>query len=128
MSKSTPTTPMNSTRRCLSYLLLAVSMLLNFAADAQSNTVDTIKAQFIGDLRIFLRDANKLSTNPLVKEQVSDMTSIKYTTLPTRKIATIEPQLIKAAKINVDEKLSKLYRGYLKAGYGSYFTPLVDFY
>jgi hypothetical protein len=56
------------------------------------------------------------------------MTAIQYTTLPTPKVVLIEPALIPVAKINVEEKLPYLYRGYVKAGYGTYNTSPVDFY
>lgn len=107
-------------------------LFLGFAglAQAQRDTSITLSqsAEFTGNLRLFLRDANKLSTQPLVKEQIAEMTTVRYTTLPTRKVSLIDPKLIPAAKINVDEKLTKLYRGYFKGGYGTYFTPLVDAY
>lgn len=108
----------------------AISALLLLAcpAAAQRDTVLTQSAEFEGVLRLFLRDASKLSSDAVIREQASEMTTIRYTTLPTRKVATIEPAMIEPARIHVDEKLTRLYRGYVKAGYGSYFTPLVDAY
>lgn len=88
----------------------------------------TFDVTFGGDRRLFLRDANKLSVWPQTRDSVVQMTSIKYTTLPTPKAITINPALIAAAKINVEEKLPYLYKAYLKAGYGSYNTVPVDFY
>ncbi|MFN8699584.1 MAG: hypothetical protein ACK500_12315 [Flavobacteriales bacterium] len=109
-------------------LLTACAIVFAHPMMAQRDTVLTQSAEFEGERKLFLRDANKLPNDAVIREQVSQMTTIKYSTLPTRKIATIEPQLIQAARVNVDEKLAKLYRGYIKAGYGSYFTPLVDAY
>ncbi|MFN0032071.1 MAG: hypothetical protein ACKVOR_07930 [Flavobacteriales bacterium] len=86
------------------------------------------ESTFGGDRRLFLKDANKLSTWPQTKDSVVQMTTIKYTTLPTPKSITIEPALIPAAKINVEEKLPYLYKAYIKAGYGTYNTAPVDFY
>ncbi len=88
----------------------------------------TFDVTFGGDRRLFLRDASKLSVWPQTRDSVVQMTSIKYTTLPTPKAITINPALIPAAKINVEEKLPYLYKAYLKAGYGSYNTVPVDFY
>ncbi|MCC6599197.1 MAG: hypothetical protein IT223_00820 [Crocinitomicaceae bacterium] len=128
MSRNMNMDTFRSTIIVMNPLFVLVAVMMTLGATAQIDSTLTQSAEFEGERRIFLRDANKLSTNPLVKEQVSEMTSIKYTTLPTRKIATIEPQLIKAAKINVDEKLGKLYKGYVKAGYGTFFTPIGDFF
>jgi len=110
------------------HILTTLIVCFASAAFAQRDTVLTQSAEFEGERKLFLRDANKLSNDAVIREQVSEMTTIKYTTLPTRKIATIDPKLIQAARVNVDEKLAKLYRGYFKAGYGSYYTPLVDAY
>jgi hypothetical protein len=129
MSKqSTPLLINQERMKKLLAIFFCIGAALSSSAQRDIDTSLTQSAEFTGNLRLFLRDANKLSTQPLVKEQVSEMTSIRYTTLPTRKVALIDPKLIPAAKINVDEKLAKLYRGYAKAGYGSYFTPLVDIY
>ncbi|MFN9799025.1 MAG: hypothetical protein ACK54P_03305, partial [Bacteroidota bacterium] len=90
----------------------AISALLLLAcpAAAQRDTVLTQSAEFEGVLRLFLRDASKLSSDAVIREQASEMTTIRYTTLPTRKVATIEPAMIEPARIHVDEKLTRLYR------------------
>ncbi len=107
----------------LSFLFVSVALI------AQTrDSVINMESQFEGERRLFLRDANKLSTVPLIKEQVIDMTTIRYSTLPTRKTVTIEPKPILAAKINVEEKLPRLYRGYIRAGFGTFETVPVDFY
>lgn len=107
-------------------IILICLLALSTASFAQLDKELTEAAEFEGERKLFLRDANKLTTDAVLREQASQMTTIRYTTLPTRKISTIEPQLIQAARVNVDERLSKLYKGYIKAGYGSYFTPLAD--
>ena len=102
----------------------------NLYAQAQTDTTKTLEYEFEieGNRRLFLRDANKVTVWPQTKDSVVQMTRIQYTTLPTPTAITIEPRLIPAAKINVDEKLSYLYRGYVKAGWGTYNTTPVDFY
>jgi hypothetical protein len=95
---------------------------------AQVDTTLTMESQFTSERKLFLKDANKLSTNPLVKEQIVEIPSIKYSTLPTRKTFTIDPQLIPAAKVNIDQKLPYYYRGFVRAGFGTYNTVPVDVY
>jgi hypothetical protein len=108
-------------------LIFIITILLN-AINVLAQDSLNYETTFGGDRRLFLRDANKLNVWPQTKDSVVQMTSIKYTTLPTPKSITIVPQLIPAAKINVDEKLPYLYKAYLKAGYGSYNTIPIDFY
>ena len=102
--------------------------LCSFVANAQQDSSTNITVVFDGDRRLFLRDATRLNVWPQTKDSIVEMTKIKYTTLPTPKAITIEPKLIPAAKINVEEKLPYLYKGYLKAGYGTYNTIPIDFY
>lgn len=114
----------------LKYIIVGIATLLigsDVLAQSRDSVID-MESEFTGDRKIFLRDANKISTNPIIKEQVVEMTTIQYSTLPTRRTVTIEPKPIAAAKINVEDKLPRLYRGYIRAGAGSYFTTPVDFY
>jgi hypothetical protein len=111
-------------------LTIVTCCILQLNAVAQTDTTETLEYEFQieGNRRLFLRDANKVAVWPQTKDSVVAMTRIQYTTLPTPTAITIEPRLIPAAKINVDEKLGYLYRGYIKAGWGSYNTTPVDFY
>jgi len=81
-----------------------------------------------GNRIIMLNDANKIGVSPDIRENILEIPPIQYSIIPTRKNVTIPLKPITPAKVNIDNKLQKLYRGYLKAGYGLYFTPLVDFY
>jgi hypothetical protein len=114
----------------VSFSILVLALVLGQTLTAQTDTTTTLEYEFQieGNRRLFLRDANKITVWPQTKDSVVQMTRIQYTTLPTPTAITIEPRLIPAAKINVDEKLGYLYRGYIKAGWGSYNTTPVDFY
>lgn len=109
---------------------LCLVMGLSFATEiqAQIDTTLTHVSVFYGDRKLYLRDADKLMVNPMTKDSVVKMTAIQYTTLPTPKVVLIDPAPIPVAKINVEEKLPYLYRGYVKAGYGTYNTLPLDFY
>lgn len=110
------------------YLLIFLLSCLCIAGTAQRDSTINMESQFEGERKLFLRDANKLSTVPLIKEQVMDMTTIQYSTISTRKTVTIEPKPILPARINVEDKMPRLYRGYARAGYGTYGTVPADFY
>ncbi|MFZ4786364.1 MAG: hypothetical protein ACOYLH_12875 [Flavobacteriales bacterium] len=116
-------------KHIIKYTVAALFVLINALSFAQGvDSVMTMEGEFTGERKLFLRDANKISTSPLIKEQVVEMTTIQYSTLSTRRTVTIEPKPIAAAKINVEDKLPRLYRGYIRAGGGSYFTVPIDFY
>jgi hypothetical protein len=120
----------NRMKHILSFILPAIFAIMPYDVHAQSDTTETLEYEFQieGNRRLFLRDANKITIWPQTKDSVVQMTRIQYTTLPTPTAITIEPRLIPAAKINVEEKLGYLYRGYIRAGWGSYNTTPVDFY
>jgi hypothetical protein len=107
---------------------IMATVLGALTATAQVDKEINYDAELEGNRRLYLRDANKISVVPQTKDSVMKMTTIQYTTIPTPKAVTIDPKPIPAAKINVDEKLGYLYRGYIKAGYGTYNTLPVDFY
>jgi hypothetical protein len=109
-------------------ILFVLGVVFALNAYAQKDTSLTMDVTFEGGRRLFLRDANKLSIWPETRDNVIPLTSITYTTIPMPKNTTVEPKLIPSARIKVDEKLERLYRGYIKAGYGTYFTPMVDMY
>ena len=117
--------------KAVRHIAILCSLLAGiFNTQAQTDTTQTLEYEFQieGNRRLFLRDANKVTVWPQTKDSVVQMTRIQYTTIPTPTAITIEPRLIPAAKINVEEKLSYLYRGYVKAGWGTYNTTPVDFY
>jgi hypothetical protein len=107
---------------------IMATVLCALSATAQVDKEINYDAELEGNRRLYLRDANKISVVPQTKDSVMQMTTIQYTTIPTPKTVTIDPKPIPAAKINVDEKLGYLYRGYIKAGYGTYNTLPIDFY
>jgi hypothetical protein len=108
--------------------LVAAAMLPALTGMSQRDSTLSMESTYQDERKLFLRDANKLSTTPQIKEQVVEMTTINYTTIPTRKTFTIVPQPITPAKVTVDEKLPFYYKGYVRAGFGSYNTVPVDIY
>ena len=106
-----------------------VGMLLFLCTTALTAQVDTSmvqSAEFDGELKIRLRDAGKISSNPVIIEQKSKMEKIKFQFLPTPSVSTQDPEKLAAAKINVIDKLPNLQNGYIIAGMGNYVTPVVD--
>lgn len=82
----------------------------------------------VGDLDLFLRDAKKLQTSPELKESLVELPSISYTLIPNKQQVEIVTKPIKPAKVTVEPPISKLYKGYVRGGFGVYRTPLLDLY
>lgn len=112
------------------------AMLLIFAAaiaKAQNGEVPTndslnMDVTFTGNQVNVLRDANKLSTRPELYDNIVEIPTIKYSLIPNKQQVDIVPMPIKPVKVNIEEKLKKLYKGYARAGFGLYTTPLIDVY
>ncbi len=109
-----------------SHFVWMLLFLCTTALKAQVDTSMVQSAQFDGELKIRLRDAGKISSNPVIIEQKSKMEKIKFQFLPTPSVATQDPEKLAAAKINVIDKLPNLQNGYIIAGMGNYVTPVVD--
>ncbi|MGB1032563.1 MAG: hypothetical protein ACPGWM_08100, partial [Flavobacteriales bacterium] len=105
--------------RCvLACLFICTSLILN----AQTDTLN-MQVTFTGNHTNVLKEAKKLPNTPQPFESIVEIPSIKYTLIPNKQQVDIVPAKIKPVKVNVEEKLAKLYRGYAKAGFGLYTTP-----
>ena len=71
---------------------------------------------------------SKISELPEIKEEAHLKPLVKYTVIPKRLEVSFIPELINPARLKISEPLEKLYGGYLKAGFGNYVMPLLDFY
>ena len=97
-------------------ILTAILGLATSMAWSQQDTSITQSAQFEGDLKIRLRDAGKISSNPTIIEQKSKMDKIKFQFLPTATVQATDPEKIAAAKINVVDKVSAIQNGDIVTG------------
>lgn len=74
-----------------------------------------------------ISDANKININPEIKDTTTRITGLNYTILPKRYETTFQLNPIKPAKI-VGEPIDKLYKNFIKAGFGNYTTPYIEFF
>ncbi|MFY8137742.1 MAG: hypothetical protein ACOVMR_06540, partial [Flavobacteriales bacterium] len=65
-------------------LLIIIAGAMGLNVMAQRDSIINMESEFEGERKLFLRDANKLTTNPVIKEQMVEMVTIRYSTLPTR--------------------------------------------
>jgi hypothetical protein len=110
--------------------LISGSIGLAQTEENEEDLQESIKKDFVfvGERKLFLQDANKIGSNPEIYESVVEMPSIRYTLIPAKQNAEVEVEPIPPAKVNVEDRLRKLYKGYARAGFGVYTTPLAELY
>ena len=104
--------------------LLSAAVLIPFALLAQTEGEYVIQ----GIYNPTLIDAQKIDLRPEGIDTILPTLPVTYSLLPTR--AEIPPRVdsLTAAKLNVEKALGQLYKGYVKAGFGLYSTPLGELY
>ena len=106
---------------------VALVALLPAAAIAQTRT-DSVAMQvtFVGQREMLLQDANKQSVWPEARDLAGKAPEFTYRLLPKR--MNVEPTYapIGPSRLKVDPPLPLLYGGWVRAGMGTYFTPVLD--
>lgn len=102
--------------------ILGLSVLCALGVNAQYD--QTIIS--VGDRALTVDQAYKISDLPSTIDSVYESRELDYMLVPRQVEVNYEPKEIKAARLKVVEPLTKLYRGYVKAGIGTYTTPLLD--
>lgn len=101
-------------------LITIIFVVAGISAHAQYTTGVTI------DVKREVANSQKISTLPKVAENEVEIPTNVYPVLTRRAEVDIKVDDIKAAKLRIVEPLSKLYRGYVKAGFGMFNSPLLD--
>jgi hypothetical protein len=73
-----------------------------------------------------ISDAFKINSNPVIIDSVVEIPDLIYIVTPRRLNTSFQVEPINAAKM-VGEPLTKLYKSYLKLGFGTYTTPLGEY-
>jgi hypothetical protein len=108
-----------------------LSILISVVSFEFIHSQDTLEgsASFVGDLKLFLRDANKISSQPYILNPLKESEFVvQYKMLPTRTIATTSPTVIQGGAFPLEKKLLKLQHGSFDLAFGSYLTPRVNLY
>ena len=107
--------------------LIAIGSVAN-AQEAKTSNSDTLKMDvtFVGEREMVVKDALKLQSWPELRKLESGNKEFSYRLLAKR--LNINPvwTMIEPVRLRVDAPLSLLYRGYARAGYGLYNTPLLE--
>ena len=113
----------STSKPCLTWLAI-VGMTMG-GVQAQSDTLE-MDVTFVGKRQMEVRDAIKLSSWPSLKALSTEKPEMSYELLSRRMafVPTMTP--VEATRLRVDGSLSRLYRGYARAGMGTRGTAIVD--
>ncbi len=75
-----------------------------------------------------LADAQKIDLRPQAIDTILPTLAVRYDLLPAKAETPARVDSIAAAKLTVLSPQQKLYKGYVKAGFGLYTTPLGELY
>lgn len=75
-----------------------------------------------------LADVHKIDLRPQAYDTILPAKSITYSLLNVKGQVPAHVDSIEAARLNIQLAQEKLYKGFIKAGFGLYTTPLVEFY
>ena len=109
---------------CFFFILGAASPVI-----AQTQFKDSVTAgqvNVVQDFKPVTADAVKISPVPEISDSVPAAVLMKYSTLDRFVPVSFVPPPVTAAKMK-GEPLSRLYPGFVKAGFGLYSTPLFEF-
>ena len=109
----------------LQILLFFISAILSFCSIAQQNeNTETFLGIGSGNRRI--DKIQKTPIFPIHTDSVTILDDVKYYLEPKRHMTNYSIENIKPARLKITANGNKLYRGYLKAGAGTYLTPLLE--
>ena len=115
--------------RILRYLCvwLFVFLFIPSLAAQTEEEVYNEKVVVISGYQPVLQESEKINVSPKITDTSNLSPEFNYQIHPLRIYSLFSPGEIQAARL-VGEPSIKLYKSYIKAGMGSYFTPLVDLY
>lgn len=109
----------------LQILLFFISAILSFSSVAQQNE-NTETFLGIGSGNRKIAKIQKTPIFPIHTDSVTILDDVKYYLEPKRYMSNYSIENIKPARLKITANGDKLYRGYLKAGAGTYLTPLLE--
>jgi hypothetical protein len=111
----------------LSLTVLSTSVFAQENSVENSNS-DSLKMDvtFVGEREMVVKDALKLQSWPEPRKLENGNREFSYRLLAKRMNVSPVWSMIEPVRLRVDAPLSRLYRGYARAGFGLHNTPLLD--
>ncbi len=116
---------MPGSTRHRSFVILAFTTMSGFLS-AQTTPGGTYTIE--GDFLRTINSVQKLDLRPESIDTVLPVTPMQYTMLPVKADVPARVDSIEAAKLNIQLAQQRLYKGFVKAGFGLYTTPLFEVY
>jgi len=98
------------------------------ASDAQEGGEFDQTQVITGDRTLTVQKAFKISEAATPKDIEVSPGNLSYKMIPKRPALEVKVDTIEPAKVKVREPLEKLYKGYVKAGAGTFATPYLEAY
>ena len=117
---------MNIVQLRLTIALMLVGLLAGISplrAQQQQITIEEVRV--VAPYVPTISDAFKINDHPRIDDTLSVNLDFKYSIFPRKVETRFEVEPIQAARMR-GEPLSKLYRGHMRAGFGSYATPYLE--
>ena len=110
----------------LSFLIALLLLVLSIPVISQEDNNKEETFLGIGSGSRKISKFQKSPINPFHVDSTMQMEEIKYYLEPKQQQVSYDIENIKPARLKIVEPLKKLYSGYVKAGAGSYLTPLLQ--
>jgi hypothetical protein len=108
----------------MNHILASALLLMSFFTAKGQYDQEIIS---VGDRTLTVEKAFKIDELPSTIDSVPRTYEMDYQSIPRQVEVQYVPKQITAAKLKLQDPLTKLYKGYAKAGIGVYTTPLLDF-
>ncbi|PLW97582.1 MAG: hypothetical protein C0593_08290 [Marinilabiliales bacterium] len=119
--------PFNKKRFSDLIAVIAVLLIIPGFVSAQEPDPYSEEVTIIAPYQPSVEDANKLNIEPQFESPQIDKPQITYGILSSRVPTRYTPGSLRPASIT-GEPISKLYRNYIKGGFGNYWTPYLELY
>lgn len=104
----------------------AIAFLL-IGAGTKAQTPINRSVEVVKPYEPVVTDANKINVMPKINDSVTIKPNVQYNVVPTAMNVEYQVNPINAAKM-VSMPVAKLYKSYMKLGFGNYATPEADLY
>lgn len=122
---------MKTRENITAFALLALALACNSQVSGQNKNTDTNfyneKVIVLGSYDPTLKNSDKINVAPTIVDTATMTPEYNYSIESQRIYTLYSPDAIKPARV-VGEPASRLYRNYLKLGFGNYCTPFADLY
>ncbi|MBK6341425.1 MAG: hypothetical protein IPF41_02250 [Flavobacteriales bacterium] len=110
--------------------LLLLAAVLPFALFLSPRASAQNEGQYViqGIYNPTLVDAQKIDLRPEGIDTILPTMPVSYSLLPAKADIAPRADSLAAAKLNVEKAQARLYKGFVKAGYGLYNTPIGELY